>query len=87
MKYKDYINLGFERIEMNDNVEFDETGYYGYCLKKVLNDKLSIEVNSSELDKPKLYIKKLLGDTYHIVVLSCETLKDLLLDLKKEWYN
>lgn len=83
MKYKDYINLGFERIEMNDNVEFNETGYSGYCLKKVLNEKLSIEVNSSELDKPKLYIKKSFGDTYHIVLLTCEILKDFLLSYKK----
>ncbi len=29
MKYKDYIELGFERVDLDCNVEFDETGYSG----------------------------------------------------------
>lgn len=34
MIYKEYINLGFERNDMNDNIVFMKTGYYGYSLEK-----------------------------------------------------
>jgi hypothetical protein len=78
MTYKEYIDLDFDRIEMSDVVEFKETGYYGFCLKKKLSKKVSIEVCSGELDKPKLYIKKSRGDTYHIILINGEIVKDLL---------
>ena len=78
MKYQEYIDLGFKRTDMNDIVEFKETGYYGYCLEKILSNKLSISVSNGELDRPKLYIKKSYGDTNHIVLLTGEMVKDLL---------
>ena len=62
MKYIDYINMGFERVETNDVVEFNETGYYGYYLKKKLTKKVTIEVWASSLDKPCLYIEERDGD-------------------------
>ena len=78
MNYKDYLKLGFKRTEMNDNVEFEETGYYGFCLGIEINDKISISVSSPDLDKPKLYIKKRTGPTYHIINITHEMVVDLL---------
>jgi hypothetical protein len=78
MEYKKYIDLGFERIDMNDAVELRSTGYGGFILKKQINDKIDICVNSGELDKPKLYIKKNNSDTYHILQINTEIVKDLL---------
>lgn len=78
MKYQEYIDLGFKRIEMNDNVEFKQTGYSGFCLEKKVNKKLSISVCSGDLDKPKLYVKKQNSDTYHIIPISFDIVKDLL---------
>lgn len=78
MKYQEYIDLGFVRTEMNDSVEFKQTGYYGYCLGIDLSDKMSISVSFGELDKPKLYIKKRNSDTWHIIQINAEIVKDLL---------
>lgn len=78
MTYKEYIDLGFERGDMNDAVEFNETGYHGFYLSKKVNKKLMIEVSSGELDKPKLFIKKRNSDTYHIIVINDEMVRDLL---------
>ena len=81
MNYQDYIDLGFKRTDMDDNVEFRQTGYYGYNLEKKINKTTLLVVHSSELDKPRLYIKKknnLLGyETYHIIVITPEIVKDL----------
>ena len=79
MNYQDYINLGFKRTDMNDNVEFRETGYYGYCLDKTINKKLSISVCARELEKPKLYIKKRNRESYHIIEITGEIVEDLLI--------
>lgn len=83
MKYQEYIDLGFTRTDMNDSIEFKQTGYYGYCLDKQLNSKVSISVSSGELDRPKMYIKKSHGtDNYHVIVITLEMVKDLLLKSK-----
>lgn len=78
MKYKDYIDLKFERTDMNDSIEFEQTGYYGFCLSRELNNKVSIHVSGGELDKPKLYIKKPSGSTYHIIQMTGDAVRDLL---------
>lgn len=78
MKYIEYINLGFERYDLNDSVEFNETGYGGFSLERVINDKLSICVTSGNLDRPKLYIKKRGQVVYHIVSIPVEAVVDLL---------
>ena len=57
MKYIDYINMGFERIELNDTVQFEETGYKGYYLIKNLTKKVTIQVWDSDLDNPVLHIE------------------------------
>ena len=62
MKYIDYVDRGFERNDMNDNVLYRETGYTGYFLRKELTENATIEVYDSELDMPKLYIKEKTGD-------------------------
>jgi len=78
MNYENYINLGFKRIDMNDNVEFKQTGYYGFVLTKQVNKKIVIEVTAGELDKPKLYIKKINCSTCHSLDLTPEMVIDLL---------
>lgn len=78
MKYKEYIELGFKRHDLNDNVEFNNTGYYGFSLEKIVNKKLSICVSCGELDKPKLYIKKRGKIYYNIILITPEIVKDLL---------
>ena len=82
MKYKEYIELGFERTHMGCSVEFEETGYYGFALTKKLQNNHLIEVSSAELNNPKLYIKKRNGDTYHIIPISPEAVIDFLHDEK-----
>jgi hypothetical protein len=77
MEYQKYIELGFERIELNCNVEFKQTGYYGFTLEKKVNKKLMVCVSSGELDKPKLYLKKRNTETYHIMPISTEMVVDL----------
>lgn len=62
MKYIDYINIGFERIELNDTVQFEETGYKGYYLIKNLTKNVTIQVWDSELNNPVLYIEKKEGE-------------------------
>lgn len=43
MTYKGLIDLGFERIEQNDSVLFDLTGYKGFILEKTY-EKLNISI-------------------------------------------
>lgn len=77
MKYQDYIDLGFERADMNCSVEFKQTGYHGFYLEKKINERQMVCVTSGELDKPKLYIKKRNSDKYHIIPISTEVVIDL----------
>ena len=77
MTYSQYINLGFTRHEMNDQIEFNQTGYTGYSLSAEIDNKLSVCVSSGELDRPKLYIKKPDGDSYHILLITPEMVRDL----------
>ena len=62
MKYIDYIDRGFERNEMNDTVQYNETGYKGFYLVKKLTKKVTVEVLDSELDNPVLYIEQKEGE-------------------------
>jgi hypothetical protein len=84
MDYKKYIvDLGFVRTEMNDGVEFDQTGYHGFALERKVNDRISVCVTSRDLDKPKLYIKKNnSGHECHIILISCEAVVDMFTNLK-----
>jgi len=61
MNYKDYIDLGFERIDTYDVVEFERTGSQGFVLVKKLNKKVSIEVCSGSPLSPRLYIENKKG--------------------------
>ena len=81
MEYKDYIDLGFERTDMNDNIRFNQTGYKGFCLEKTVNKKMLIGVSDGELDKPKLYIKKKGDGVFcHIIPIDTEVVMDLVGD-------
>lgn len=77
MEYQEYIKLGFIREDFDDKIEFQQTGYYGFCLTREINSKMSIQVCAGELDKPKLYIKQ--GETglSHSVPIPCEAVRDL----------
>lgn len=77
MTYQKYIDLGFKRTDMNDSVEFKQTGYCGFALEKVINKKQMVCVVSGELDNPKLYIKKRNSETYHIISISVDAVIDL----------
>ena len=77
MEYQKYIDLGFDRTDMNCNVEFKKTGYHGFALEKKINEKQMVCVVSGELDKPKLYIKKRNTETYHIIPITAESVIDL----------
>lgn len=90
MEYQEYISLGFKREDYHDEVEFRRTGYHGFLLSKKVNKKMSIEVWGSELDKPKLYIKKRnKDDQFHIILLTDEMVKDILYKQPKvqEYFN
>ena len=80
MKYSEYIELGFERIEMNDSVEQKNNGYGGYKKKKRLTDRITLEAYWNELQAPKMYIKKQNSETYHILNITPEIVKDLVSD-------
>lgn len=77
MEYQKYIDLGFKRTEMSCGVEFKQTGYGGFALEKKISENQMVCVTSGELDKPKLYIKKRNGETYHIIPISTEAVIDL----------
>ena len=78
MEYQEYIKLGFVREDFDDKIEYQQTGYHGFCLTRKISKKMSISVCSGELDEPKLCINK--GDTglSHSFPISCEAVRDLL---------
>ena len=79
MDYQEYINLGFKRTEINDPIEFKQTGYYGYSLEKEINNGMTIAVCGGELNHPKLLIKKRIEeDRYHYLLITPEIAKDLI---------
>ena len=77
MNYKDYIDLGFERIDTYDVVEFERTGSDGFVLMKKLNKNTSIEVCSGSLNKPKLYIDKKGENQHYSIDLNAQQFKQL----------
>ena len=53
MTYKDYIDLGFKRVNTHDKVYFDNTGNESFMLEFRVNKYLLI--NCHVTDKPKLF--------------------------------
>jgi hypothetical protein len=78
MEYQEYISLGFERVELNDTVEFKRTGYNGFVLTKKLRSGVCIEVCSGSLFEPKLYIEKKNSIECFILQLTSDDILDLL---------
>ena len=78
MEYQKYIELGFQRIDLNDEIEFKQTGYYGFSLEKEINDKITIVATYYELDKPEMYIKKRDSDLCHVIKITTEMVIDLI---------
>ena len=56
MKYQDYINKGFERHQMSDDVEYSNIGFQPYCLTKTIAENVLIEVYCTKLKKAYLWI-------------------------------
>jgi len=77
MNYKEYIQLGFERTDLEDSVEFDEVGYHGFALSKRVSKNKSIHVNSGELNNPKLFLRQK-NDTFVIIEINGQIVKDLI---------
>lgn len=78
MTYKKYIDLGFERFDLDDKVEHDKTGYGGFTLTKHISHNVMICAYYGELGNPKMYIKKAGSETYHIINITPEMVIDLL---------
>ena len=77
MNYQDYIDLGFQRIDLNDSVVFKQTGYRGFALTKKLNENIMVEVAYPNLNEPNLYIRKGESDAWHIFPIPIAAIKDL----------
>jgi hypothetical protein len=78
MEYNEYIKLGFTRTDMNDTVNFKQTGYYGYYLTKKINNVISIELYDTDLNKPTMYIQKQAENCkVHRITLTDEMVYDL----------
>jgi hypothetical protein len=77
MDYQEYIELGFERIDINDGVVFQETGYYGFILIKKITDKITVEVDWEKLDEPRFLIHKPIDGQVHRISITPEMVKDL----------
>ena len=77
MDYKEYIDLGFNRVDYNDEVVFRKEGHHPFVLTKEITDKMSIEVCFPNLDTPKLYIKMRNDDRCHILRVEDEIIRDL----------
>lgn len=55
MTYQDYIQLGFKRINLDDEVHFNSTGNKLFCLQFKVNKHLIVEAEIGE--DPTLYYK------------------------------
>jgi len=75
--YTDYLDLGFERTEWNDDVCEKKYGYGGYFLVKKLSKQISIEVDWQELEKPKMWFETKEGILNH-TIMTFEQVKELL---------
>jgi hypothetical protein len=58
MRYKDYIDLGFTRTEIDDKVEVDDNGYAGYSLERIVSENIKVYVHWLSLNNPTLIVNK-----------------------------
>lgn len=78
MEYQEFIDLGFERGEMNDSVLFKQVGYGGFWLTKKLNKYATIEACFPlHKDCAKLYVNKGKSEDNLISYLTDEQVKQL----------
>lgn len=83
MTYKELINLGFVREDMNDEIDNDNYGYPGFTLKLELYGRMCVECCFPALDKLSLYIPKPGHDNYNIIPINDEILLGLVDTLLK----
>lgn len=55
--YKDYIEMGFVRVDIKDDDVFNKTGFYPYELRFIINTKKSMIISSNDLRNGTLIIK------------------------------
>lgn len=76
MRYKDLIDLGFERYEMGDG--FDELGIYDFYLFLKVSKEITFEWHWKEKSFVKMVHYKKSDVQNYIKILDLKTLKDLI---------
>ena len=76
MKYKDLIDLGFERFEMGDG--FDMLGFYDFYLFLKVSKEISFEWNWQHKNIVKMVHYKKSDVQNYIEIIDLKTLKDFI---------
>lgn len=79
MRYQEYIDMGFERYNLNCSVEKAATGYGGYQLTYSLTNTACIVVVYPELDKQRLHLDT--GEELYSRNVIVDITQDIMLDL------
>ena len=79
MRYQEYIDLGFERYDLNCSAEKAATGYGGYQLTYALTKTAAIVVVYPKLNKHKLYLSA--DENLECRNVIVDITEDLMLDL------
>lgn len=85
MKYKDLIDLGFERFEMGDG--FDMLGFYDFYLFLRVSKEISFEWNWQHKDIVKMVHYKKSDVQNYIEIIDLKTLKDFIYLYKEKAGN
>jgi hypothetical protein len=85
MKYKDLIDLGFERFEMGDG--FNELGFYDFYLFLKVSKEISFEWNWQHKDIVKMVHYKKSDVQNYIEIIDLKTLKDFIYLYKEKSGN
>jgi hypothetical protein len=85
MKYKDLIDLGFERFEMGDG--FDMLGFYDFYLFLKVSKEISFEWNWQKKDIVKMVHYKKSDVQNYIEIIDFKTLKDFIYLYKEKAGN
>jgi hypothetical protein len=70
------MDLGFNRIELNDTVEKDLNGYTGFALEKQITENIKVYVHWLKLEKPLLVVMSN-SDYIHQLELHPDVVRDM----------
>lgn len=76
MKYKDLINLGFNRYEMGDG--FDTLGFYDFYLFLKVSEEITFEWHWKKNDIIKMVFYNKSDVQNYIEIIDLKTLKDFI---------